>query len=201
MLDPEFAAFLKQKKAREAPRGDINWTLRKSIWMDKINGLFQDVESWLDPYKNTEDGEKLLDYVVEEIEIHEERLGTYTVPSMKIQLGSEEVKLEPMGLVIIGGLGRIDMIGPLGRVMMVLSDTDQASRFQICISTAFLGDVSPPHPDHPKPSIEKQMQDSSWYFERLENRNGTYFGRPQDHKPMLRVTEATFIEMLQYMVR
>ncbi|MEO5371314.1 MAG: hypothetical protein H7833_14670 [Magnetococcus sp. DMHC-1] len=191
MLDPEFAAFLKQKKAREAPRGDINWTLRKSIWMDKINGLFRDVESWLDPYKNTKDGEKLLDYIVEEIEIHEERLGTYTVPSMKIQLGSEEVKLEPMGLVIIGGLGRIDMIGPLGRVMMVLSDTGQPSRFRICISTAFLGDVSSPHaPDHPKSSIEKQIQDSSWYF-----------AKPDDRQTLLRVTEATFIEMLQNIVR
>lgn len=192
MANTEFAAFLRQKKVREVPQEQVNWERRKTIWLKKIDAIFQDVETWLAPYKNPEDGsEPLLDYVIDTQEIYEERLGCYSVCTMKIHIGSEEVILAPKGLVIIGGLGRVDMSGPLGTVMAILNDTDQAPRFRVTLSTSFPGDVFPPFsPERAGPSIEEKMENSAWYFV-----------RPEDRKTMLRVTEASFIEMLQNMVR
>ncbi|MBF0155423.1 MAG: hypothetical protein HQL64_16940 [Magnetococcales bacterium] len=197
MLNTEFAAFLKQKKAREAPNGRVDWERRKSIWLAKIDSLFQELGGWLAPYKQPDEGEPLLDFFTEEIEINEEFLGTYPVPSMKIRLGSEEVNLKPVGSIILGGLGRIDMIGPLGTILILLNDTDQRPGLKVTISPAI-----PPNRmksvavdfgvsgTESKRSIEERMESSTWYFV-----------PPHPRGDLLRVTEESFTEMLRSMVR
>ncbi|MEO5355661.1 MAG: hypothetical protein H7835_21040, partial [Magnetococcus sp. XQGC-1] len=95
MANAEFATFLKQKKEREAPRGQVDWEQRKATWLDKIDELFRNIEAWLAPYKGIEGGEPLLGYITKSKKIHEELLGSYSVPTIEIQMGSEVVALVP----------------------------------------------------------------------------------------------------------
>ncbi len=193
MVNTEFANFLKQKKEREAQGSHVDWERRKSIWLGKIDALYREVESWLAPYKTSENNEKLLETVTESIKIHEERLGTYPVPTMRIRISSEDVNLVPKGLVILGGLGRVDMTGPLGSVMIILNDTDQPPTVKTTISTSTSETAHVSHPrDKPTgPSIEERMGNSGWYFV-PPDRRGTM---------LQQVTEESFTKMLISMVR
>ncbi|MBF0416075.1 MAG: hypothetical protein HQL78_06750 [Magnetococcales bacterium] len=189
MANTEFAEFLKLKKERETLRNHVDWDHRKAIWLGKIDELLQSVQNWLAPYKSPEEGEPLLDYITGEIEIYEEQIGSYRVPAMTIQFGSEDVRLTPKGLVILGGFGRIDMIGPLGSVMIVLNDSDKPPTPQFQIPSPGKT-FPPPLPVPKKTSIEEQMSRSSWYFV-----------PPNQRRVMLLVTEESFLEMLRSMVR
>lgn len=68
----------------------------------------------------------------------EETLGTYDVPSGLIQLGQEKLRLLPVASVIVGGFGRVDIDGPNGSVMFILSAPDQnVPRDQLRSSSAW----------------------------------------------------------------
>lgn len=61
-------------------------------------------------------------------------LGAYEVDEMWIAIGEAEVRLSPVGAVVIGGRGRVDLIGPFGDVRMLLVEpgaVEPGARFNI----------------------------------------------------------------------
>ncbi|ELI8161202.1 TPA: hypothetical protein ACVEY8_004042 [Yersinia enterocolitica] len=51
---------------------------------------------------------------MEKISIYEEGLGDYNIESLYISFANEKVQLKPVGTMLIGSKGRVDMIGPKG---------------------------------------------------------------------------------------
>ncbi|CAN2042358.1 hypothetical protein GMMP15_780001 [Candidatus Magnetomoraceae bacterium gMMP-15] len=76
------------------------------------------IEQWLKPYLN----QKKLKYSYQNIELTEEYIETYTVKAMNIIFAEQQVKIEPIGTLLIGTKGRIDMEGAKGRVQFILAD-------------------------------------------------------------------------------
>lgn len=191
MTNFQFAEFLKKKQTRETPDKKIDWERRRTVWLDRVTSLFTEISAWLLPYG----ADGLLKEEIVQSSIHEEAMGEwgrYEVPGMTITMGSETVSLTPIGMVILGGLGRVDMDGPLGKIKIVLSDSDQKPSFQVVrITTTLPGEASPPNPDVDKGlTIENRMTSAEWYFV-----------PPDGQRTMLRVTETTFTEQLQSLVR
>ena len=56
--------------------------------------------------------------------LNEENLGIYEAPGLKVQIGTGSVTFTPIGSVIIGGYGRVDVSGPRGEVKLVAVDVD-----------------------------------------------------------------------------
>lgn len=52
---------------------------------------------------------------------------------MDILIGDTTVKLNPVGTVLLGGIGRADLVGPIGSVMIVLAPRG-ADRPKITVS-------------------------------------------------------------------
>ena len=116
MVKTDFESFL--NKESEKRKKTINWEEKLNKWKSFIGSLYLNINDWLKEY--VESGKiKIVTY---DIEIYEEAIGKYSVEAMKIKLGENIVKLIPIGTVLIGTIGRIDIIGESGAQKIILAD-------------------------------------------------------------------------------
>lgn len=90
-----------QKQASSAQRR----AQRQKEWLAALDGLFQQIRSWLAEAQR----EKLIKVTPGRVQISEETLGTYTAPLLTLTVGTKTIRLKPVGSVIIGADGRVDM--------------------------------------------------------------------------------------------
>lgn len=109
----------------------IDWAKQKTEWLDFIKIFYDSVESWLTPYKH----QGKLSYYYNETQITEEYIGTYDVKVMFIDFAGQRLTLQPLGTLLIGTKGRIDMDGPRGTIQFILADKDSTGmKFHVSIS-------------------------------------------------------------------
>lgn len=114
----QFDAFLKKEEEKKKPQ--INWDARKEEWIGFIDKLYADIELWLNDYIITHQ----IKLEFNEFDIYEEAIGRYTVRELKIYIGSHTAKLTPIGTVLIGTRGRVDLTGKFGTIKFILADKD-----------------------------------------------------------------------------
>ena len=108
-------SFVEEKK-RRAKEEKIDWEKRKQEWIDEVGKLYRMIENWL------KDIDIRIKY--EDIELFEEKLGKYKMKKMILDVGGEKVELTPIGTIIIGAKGRVDIEGPRGKVKILLVPKD-----------------------------------------------------------------------------
>lgn len=128
----DFDQFLREQNAEKAERGNL--VDRKAQWLEKIQILYATVQEILFPY--IERG--AMGVRVSSMELREELLGSYEVPSLNIDLGNSSVRFVPVGTILLGSPGRVDLVGPHGNVRFVLTLPD-ADRPILVGSTASEG--------------------------------------------------------------
>ncbi len=101
-------------------KNEIDWEAKKDEWLGFVKQFYSSVESWLKLYKN--DGK--LSYEFKKTNITEDYIGTYDVDLMVVDFAGQQINMEPMGTLLIGTKGRIDMEGARGRVQFILADKD-----------------------------------------------------------------------------
>jgi len=112
----DFDEFLRKEEEKKAPI--IDWEARKDWWLEQIDILFADIQNWLKEYtESNKIGVELNDYI-----IFEEVFGSYTVRQMKIKISNKTVTLTPVGTILIGTKGRVDMKGNAKVVKFILAD-------------------------------------------------------------------------------
>jgi len=116
MSKKEFDDFLKKEEEKKKPA--IDWEAEKKWWLDKLYNLYKDIQNWLKEY--VENNQLSVEY--SKIDIYEEALGSYTVQQMKIKIGKKTAKLIPIGTILIGTKGRVDMTGDAGTIRFILAD-------------------------------------------------------------------------------
>lgn len=119
MSKKDFEEFL-NKHATKTPEKEIDWEEQKEEWLDYINQFYSSVREWLEPYKA--DGK--VSYEFKPLMLHEENIGTYEVDTMHVNFAGQKITLEPIGTLLIGTKGRIDLEGARGRVQFILADKD-----------------------------------------------------------------------------
>jgi len=97
-----------------------DWDERRRWWQQKVTQLLDIIDKWLGPLIQ----DKTVTFTRSTDSITEEALGEYEVQSGLVQLGTKQLHLRPVASVIIGGFGRIDVDGPNGSVMFILSAPD-----------------------------------------------------------------------------
>jgi len=119
MSSSDFADFVKRQSER-SNEPEIDWEKTKDEWLQRLSELYKSVEGYLKDF--TESGQIKIQSVP--IYLSEEKLGTYSASKVTIDIGAQHVELVPVGTLLIGSAGRVDMKGPRRTVRIVLADRD-----------------------------------------------------------------------------
>ncbi len=133
-----FDEFIKtQTKATDQVPFDKDKELNE--WRKHVASFYDRVKEFLDRY--VRDGSVRLEF--KKIAIHEELLGTYELDALTLFLGTNRIQFTPIGTMLIGAKGRIDMIGSRGSVRFVLVDKDSTAP-KISVRVWISGQTPPP---------------------------------------------------------
>jgi hypothetical protein len=97
---------------------DIDWGERLEIWKSFLTSLYKNINLWLKEY--LESGKIKIE--ARELEIYEDAIGKYTVPSMTLSVGKNLVYIKPYGTILIGTIGRVDIICKNNTQKIILAD-------------------------------------------------------------------------------
>ena len=119
---------------------DVDWNRRREDWIRSLNDLYSKIEKYLKKY--TEAAQIHLGR--EEIQLSEEHIGTYQVEALTVQIGNEKVVAKPIGTLLIGAAGRVDLIGARGMIRLVLLEGQPTFKVKAVIGGRVEEEVNQP---------------------------------------------------------
>ncbi|MDB6106256.1 MAG: hypothetical protein JWO52_6255 [Gammaproteobacteria bacterium] len=123
MADPEFEKLV-QRFAERQQRIDaedaVDWEEMKNCWVQTVHGLFNQIDGWL--HSLIQSGS--VKSIRKTTKLIEESLGAYDIESLEIQLAARKLTFEPVGTMLIGAFGRIEVSGPTGKAVLLLLNPD-----------------------------------------------------------------------------
>lgn len=134
MSKKDFENLLKKHES-ESEETEINWSDQKNEWLQFIKDFYNSVEQWMQPFKD----EGKLKYSYKKVALTEDHIGTYDVDVMVVDFAGQKLTLEPIGTLLIGTKGRIDMEGARGRIQFILADKN-SNGIKISVSTSINGE-------------------------------------------------------------
>jgi hypothetical protein len=143
------------KRQQQEP---VDWAKQREEWLEKLDVLYRMIEQSLNKYIDA--GEIKCEY--SNIELNEEDIGTYTARKMRITIGRRVVTLTPVGTMLIGAKGRVDVVGPAGQTRFMLLNS-KASRPSDMISVRVSVGKPPPSSPPSKP------QEITWVWKIATN--------------------------------
>lgn len=152
MSNSKLRAFV-ESQVSEAKKSKIDWDSRKLLWIQKVNLLYQQIESFMDDLIR----ENLVVIQKSRTTITEQYIGAYEIDRMLIKIGPNDILLSPIGTLIIAGRGRVDMKGPQGSVMLVLFGKGERPAIKFTLQEP----GSPPPPPE-KPLHPKEPEEYEW---------------------------------------
>jgi hypothetical protein len=179
MAEKSFDDFVRQEQqaVKVSDEKQVDWQGRKSEWLQHLVELFEQVNGYLKPYADA--GDVSIEYRA--VDLNEEYIGSYTAREMIITIGRKTFKLEPIGALIIGSKGRVDLVGSFARANFLLLDSKVTSTSPLIhVSVSMKGAPFSPPPAAPPP-------DTKWVW-RIVTRP------PQ--REIIELNEKTFLNLL-----
>ena len=96
----------------------VDWVQQRDEWLAFIKAFYSSLEEWFQTYKDN----GALEYEYTPVQLTEDSIGTYETSNMLVQFAGQNLKITPIGTLLIGTKGRIDMEGARGRVQFILAD-------------------------------------------------------------------------------
>ena len=145
MRNKSFDEFVSEQEKDAKAYASVDWGKQRDEWLANLDRLYSQIESFLSKY--TAAGQISPEY--RPINLNEEYIGSYAARQMVLRIGRKEVDLVPIGTLIIGSKGRVDVIGPGGTALLLLVDSQASSvRSMIKITVGVVGKppVAQPEP-------------------------------------------------------
>jgi len=117
-----FSEFLADRKNNEPEMSEkkVDWEARKTLWLNSIDSLYDKTDNIIvNNFRNA--GFQVTTKKVKE-RIFEEYIGAYDLENYFITADNIDVKFFPIGTIVIGAFGRVNMILPKETVKLVLKD-------------------------------------------------------------------------------
>jgi len=147
MKNTVFDEFVKSQQADA--HSDVDWNAIRDEWLRRLDELYGQIRAFLNDYVKA--GEIQLQ--LSPITLSEENIGSYTAPELTLKIGRKQVKFRPIGTLMIGTRGRVDVIGPgitEARLVLINKKFTRASDM-IRLSIDFAGKLpTPPRNDPSK---------------------------------------------------
>ena len=150
MANTSFDEFVQREQQAIKIREEkpVDWEAEKDAWLRNLDKLFDMVNGFLKPY--IEAGQVSISY--RDIKLNEEYIGSYLAKEMLVTIGRKTVRLVPIGTLLIGSKGRVDIEGPVARAQLILLNSEVKSLSQLLhVSVSTDGKPASP-PASKKPS-------------------------------------------------
>ena len=161
MSKKDFEDLLKKHESKPDEK-EIDWESQKREWLDFIEQFYKSLETWLSPYKE----QGTVSYTYKDLELTEEYIGTYNVKVMTVDFAGQKLTLEPIGTLLIGTKGRIDMEGVKGSVQFILADKNSKG-MKVSVSISMDG-------EKPKEKEPRKAPDWTWKIVLRESRKVSF---------------------------
>jgi hypothetical protein len=117
VADTDFEKRVKQFANTE---NAVDWAAERNWWIQQVHELFNQIEGWLRPLIDSGP----VTFSRTKIQLDEEDLGRYSIDSLELWLSGRKLTFKPVGTMLIGAFGRIDISGPNGKAVLLLRSTD-----------------------------------------------------------------------------
>ena len=146
----EFDEFVKRQREASPGVASMDWDNERREWLDYLEQLYRKIESLFHKYVST--GQIKLGYRI--VELNEEHIGSYAAKQMVLRIGRQEVVLDPIGTLLIGSKGRVDIIGPAGKAEILLVDSKASGPRSLIHVTIGVGGKQHAPPTESRKEIE-----------------------------------------------
>ncbi len=125
----------------------VNWEEIRAEWIRRLDDLYLKIESFLTKYISLQ--QIRLEY--RRIDLNEQGIGAYIARRMVLRIGRQEVGLVPVGTLLIGAKGRVDVVGPAGKAeIMLVNGKLNAWKPRVTVTTGVGGKLSVPPSEAPQ---------------------------------------------------
>lgn len=147
MAEQQFSEFVKRKAGEAQAEKAVDWAKRRADWLQELEGLYGRMECHLKPY--TQAGEIQVERTP--IQLTEDYLGTYDADKLTFKIGHEKIVAKPIGALVIGASGRVDLAGTRKTLRIVLlakggpvltNEIEHGGVFEESSESMVLGDVN-----------------------------------------------------------
>lgn len=145
MSKSDFDAFVKRQQSAQQEEATFDPKQQLEQWLDYLNVLYKQITAYLQAY--VENGAAQIEY--RDVTLNEEFIGTYTARTMFLKIGRSTVTFTPIGTMLIGTKGRVDVQGPIGSARLSLIDKQATNARQLIRVTVRRADdplSAPPPP-------------------------------------------------------
>lgn len=119
LANREFLEFVRRKTARvQAESEAIDWGERRADWLRELGELYVSMEDHLRPFTKAHE----IQIERTPIQLREDYLGTYDADKLTFKIGRDKIVAKPVGILLIGARGRVDLSGPRKTLKIVLLD-------------------------------------------------------------------------------
>ena len=148
----DFAKFVADQQTSTAD-AEV-WGGMREEFLKNLKALHNEIVDFLQEYEKT----RQITHSFTDVMLNEENIGSYFAPRMDIKIGRQYVYLEPIGTLLIGIRGRVDVVGSAGRAQILLVHEKAKSAAELYPVWVTKGGKPSPAP----PSAQEQS--SSWIW-------------------------------------
>ena len=153
MSRADFDEFIERKQAEEKTTGLFDSKKRLAEWLHYLDQLYDNIEVFLSSYIAAK--KAWLEF--QEIVLIEDFSGPYQVRQMLLHITTSTIIFEPIGTMLIGSKGRVDVQGQRGRARLSLINRKITHARQLV-------HVSVSRPGDPLPSIKPTADNIDWVW-------------------------------------
>ena len=150
MSRADFDALLKRQAAEKSQPDGFDPNKQLEQWQSYLSELYTDIGGYLGEYVTS--GKASI--VMEDITLNEDFSGPYTVQQMNLRIAGSMVIFEPIGTMLIGSKGRVDVQGPRGSARLSLINRKTTNVRQMIRVRVRIGNEPEPSPEPDQGPIE-----------------------------------------------
>lgn len=141
MSNADFNRFVMRQQAVQQENKTFDREKRIREWQNFLDNLYRSIADFMQPYVK----EKTAEIEFGPVDLNEELLGDYSVQQMLLKIGSSTIRFRPIGTIVIGDRGRVDVEGPCGTARLVgVNNKVTQGRELIKVSISINGEPSAP---------------------------------------------------------
>jgi hypothetical protein len=116
MPKSSFDQLVEEEQEAKQAQTAVDWESERERWLHDLSKLYGQIQQFLEAY--IEKGQ--VQIRLDDVWLDEENIGRYKAPRMTIVIGRKTVTVQPIGTLLIGSKGRVDIIGPAGQARLLL---------------------------------------------------------------------------------